>query len=231
MVLGNGESRISFRSKQEIAAATGLDLEQLEALEWPVIMSTYPQVRAYVYGFYTRLARTITMIGCNAIYRHWYPDWLVSVDPKMDKEIKTSKFPKERFRFKPVGGAASGPAALGFAAARGHSPIFIAGMDLGDCQRHDKRGLPLTNNVFRDTENYHKSTVLQVSPTSWMQHMALAIHHHPTSRFIQVGPPFSLRGPFAKWHAQPHMDDATAKVYADRMEFVTWDELIKEYGA
>lgn len=37
-----------------------------------------------------------TIIGCNALYRDFYPDILISVDTKMVLEIKESDFPKER---------------------------------------------------------------------------------------------------------------------------------------
>lgn len=51
----------------------------------------------------------ITSIGCNAIYRTWYPmynlpSFLVAVDSGMAEEIKKSDYPSDRFYFPPVDG-------------------------------------------------------------------------------------------------------------------------------
>jgi hypothetical protein len=43
-----------------------------------------------------------TVFGCNALYRDWYPDYLVAIDPGMIGEIENSDFPKERFIVPPL---------------------------------------------------------------------------------------------------------------------------------
>lgn len=35
--------------------------------------------------------------GCNALYRDFEPDWLISIDEAITKEIQESDFPKEKF--------------------------------------------------------------------------------------------------------------------------------------
>ena len=39
--------------------------------------------------------------GCNALYRDFWPDYLVAIDPKIISEIKGSEFPSDRFIIPP----------------------------------------------------------------------------------------------------------------------------------
>lgn len=45
----------------------------------------------------TLLRGSGTIFGCNALYREFFPDYLVAIDPGIIDEITASKFPKERF--------------------------------------------------------------------------------------------------------------------------------------
>lgn len=38
-----------------------------------------------------------TIYGCNALYRDFEPDWLISIDDKITEEIKASGFPDKKF--------------------------------------------------------------------------------------------------------------------------------------
>ena len=43
-----------------------------------------------------------TIYGCNALYRDFDPDYLVAIDDDIIKEIKKSKFPKNKFIVPPL---------------------------------------------------------------------------------------------------------------------------------
>ena len=107
-----------------------------------------------------------TIIGCNALYREFEPDFLVSVDVKMVNEIISAGYQKthqvwtnpnkgiiSKFGvnfFSPHKGWSSGPTALWFACTQGHKNVYIFGFDY---QGLDGK----FNNVYADTFNYKKS--------------------------------------------------------------------------
>lgn len=99
------------------------------------------------------------VIGCNALYRDFYPDLLVSVDPGIASEIWASDFPQHRFLPAPAHeqGEASGSGrknnagmfAMKTAISRGHTHLFCLGFDF--LLQDDPAA---TDNVYDGTPHY-----------------------------------------------------------------------------
>lgn len=103
------------------------------------------------------------VIGCNALYRDFYPDILVALDPGMIKEIYESDFPQHRFIVPPehehgeLSGSGrknnAGMIAMVQAVRRGHKEIFCLGFDFL-IEYSDAA----TGNVYDQTPNYGPET-------------------------------------------------------------------------
>ncbi len=110
-----------------------------------------------------------TIFGCNALYRDFYPDYLVAIDDAMISEIRGSAFPQERFieppfyeRFEPVelhegkGGVPrsnAGMNAMLEAIRRGHDQLILIGFDF--IVASEDFG---TSNIYDGSKNYGPST-------------------------------------------------------------------------
>lgn len=105
-----------------------------------------------------------TVYGCNAIYRDFLPDYLISVDRKMLDELKensvqhkTSVWTNSRYNtseydgfnfIEPSKGWSSGPTALWLASKHNYNRIYIIGFDYQGTNDN------LINNVYAGTDNY-----------------------------------------------------------------------------
>jgi len=143
--------------------------------------------------------------ACNAVYRAETPDVLVAVDPKMMLEIaKTDYMEKnvvwsnfnnqykknERIMthaqfFQPSLGWSSGPTALKYATTFNPTEIYILGFDYhGHSDQQRKR----FNNMFKDTENYKKSTEEATFFGNWMNQTKRVLKDTPNIKFYRVIP-------------------------------------------
>jgi hypothetical protein len=136
-----------------------------------------------------------TIIGCNAIYREFNPDFLVAVDVKMVNEIVSAGYQKTHQVwtnpnkgiisksgvnfFAPHKGWSSGPTALWFACTQGHKNIYIFGFDY---QGHDGR----FNNVYADTFNYKKSSDSATFFGNWLNQTEKTIKEYRSINFFRV---------------------------------------------
>jgi len=104
--------------------------------------------------------------GCNAIYRDYWPDWLVAIDSKIIKEIRESDFPMERFivpdieeQFEPAEHNPNRPRsnagmnAMKEAIKHGHSHLVCYGFDF--LIRDEKQS---TDNIYEGTNAYEGET-------------------------------------------------------------------------
>ena len=136
------------------------------------------------------------IFGCNALYREFNPDVLVSTDPGISKEIQQSGWPKkdncEHWTRKPYAdseskqihpdykGMSSGPNALHLAAQEGHKHIYLLGFDLGSADGQ------LFNNVYANTEHYKKSTDKATFGGNWFNQLLRIIKENPNIQFYRV---------------------------------------------
>lgn len=115
--------------------------------------------------------------GCNAIYREFYPDFLVSVDKAMIEEILESDYPKERLIVRSHPGldipeikklkwrdSCSGISALRLALEKNYEKIVLIGFDL-----HGLNGK--VNNVYASTRNYREAGRAEVGYNYWINQL------------------------------------------------------------
>ncbi len=135
--------------------------------------------------------------GCNAIYRDFLPDYLISVDYKMVAELLenniqqlTEVWTNPHWQLvEPTGvrvfsqplGWSSGPTALNLAATHGHTEIYILGFDFQGLDNNTK-----FNNVYAGTKNYKK---ISDSPTyygNWLSQTETVFRKFPDTKFFRV---------------------------------------------
>lgn len=123
-------------------------------------------------------------IGCNALYRDFFPTCLFAIDGRMVKEIKESTFPNERFwarsgrttkmneiKYK---GSNSGVVAFRHAVNWGFGRIVMLGIDL----RSDATGA--VNNIYTGSNNYPKETVKSPKFQRWITQYESALKEAKT---------------------------------------------------
>lgn len=142
-----------------------------------------------------------TIIGCNALYREFEPDYLVAVDTKMVNEIVAAGYHKDHQVwtnpnkgintkkhinfFSPHRGWSSGPTALWFACNLGHKEVYFFGFDY---QGNNGK----FNNVYADTFNYKKSTDSATYFGNWLNQTERTIIENRAISFYRVADPNSF---------------------------------------
>ena len=143
------------------------------------------------------LKRRGTIYGCNALYRDFAPDVLVSTDTPISETIQNSGYAIKNSMYtrkpipglgaslipQPYFGYSSGPIALALAADADHSVIYIIGFDMGP-NEHGK-----FNNVYADTDFYKKSSSTPTYTGNWARQMASIMQQHRKKNFIRVAGP------------------------------------------
>lgn len=139
--------------------------------------------------------------GCNALYRDFHPDVLVSVDDRMTSEIIESGYKEKHYHRLPrdqrngknvydlvdetgkkigtTNGLSSGALATQLAAnMEWCKNIYLIGFDF---YKTDK-----VNNVYKDTSNYLKSTDRPVDPNNFRIQMNRVLKECKSRNFIWV---------------------------------------------
>lgn len=143
-------------------------------------------------------------IGCNAIYRDFYPNEIVAVDRRMVSEILSSLYPNTVYTrpdwckdftdlrvrslpeipFTGIQKADipfhwnSGPYAILLACLKNSTEINLIGFDLwGD------NGL--VNNVYKGTQNYDPINHRAIDPSHWVYQFKKLCNHFNSINFIQ----------------------------------------------
>jgi len=135
--------------------------------------------------------------ACNAVYRHFRPDVLIAVDPKMIHEIVASGYHNNNevwtnFNngyknytnlnyFQPSKGWSSGPTALCKASDDKHKVIYILGFDYIGLGKGKK-----FNNVFADTNNYKKSKEPATYYGNWLRQTENVVKSNPQIQYYRV---------------------------------------------
>jgi hypothetical protein len=144
-----------------------------------------------------RLRGKGTIYACNAIYRHFEPDVLIAVDPKMVHEIVQDGYHHNHVvwtnfnngyknytnlnYFQPSKGWSSGPTALYKSAKDNHKKIYILGFDymgLNDGKQF--------NNIYADTQNYKKSKEPATYYGNWLRQTENVVKNNPDTQFFRV---------------------------------------------
>jgi hypothetical protein len=133
--------------------------------------------------------------GCNALYRHFIPDFLFMVDSKISKVIVEDKVYEKCFCYAPslevnryVGKFnlipnnphwVSGQAAMWTACVHGHKDVYLIGFDF---RQYGKGQL---NNIYQDTACYgerNDNTIFE----AWLKQFRTLIKQRPYCNFTVV---------------------------------------------
>lgn len=139
--------------------------------------------------------------ACNAMFRHFEPDYLVAVDVKMILEINQQKWQMEHevwtnpnkqyngmqgFRyFQPSKGWSSGPTALDLASDHGHDPIYLLGFDFKGTTGTGK-GDDKVNNLYAGTFNYKRENDPATYFGNWERQVGIICQRNHRKRYIRV---------------------------------------------
>ena len=136
--------------------------------------------------------------ACNAIYREFMPNVLISTDKPISDKIQLEGIP-ERVKHwtrrplpeskshkieRPYYGMSSGPVAISRAAIDGHSHIYFLGFDLGSSDG-------LLNNVYGSTEFYKANTDKATFAGNWIYQINQITREFRKPQFIRVTGPES----------------------------------------
>jgi hypothetical protein len=140
------------------------------------------------------LKQTGSVYGCNALYRTFAPDVLVSTDTPISTAIQQSGYSAEHRMYtrKPIPGLgaqqvpqryygySSGPIAVGIAAQDQNVAVYLVGFDMGP-KANDQ-----FNNVYADTEFYKKSSARPTYAGNWARQLAQIMQDFPKTNFFRV---------------------------------------------
>jgi hypothetical protein len=131
--------------------------------------------------------------GCNALYRDFTPDVLVTKDSLITREIEKDGYalnnrfytrlpsPNATILDKNYRGYCSGTNALHISTTENHKKIYLLGFDFGSTT-------DTLNNYYADTECYRESTakVYKGEMKGTLTQVILVINEHPSIDFIRV---------------------------------------------
>lgn len=132
--------------------------------------------------------------ACNAIYREFIPNVLVSTDTPISKSIQETGYAQANTMYtrKPMPksgahripsqyyGFSSGPAAVGIAAIDHNRSIYLVGFDMGPNK------LGLFNNVYAGTEFYKSTSALPTYTGNWVRQLLQIAKDFPKTKFVRV---------------------------------------------
>jgi hypothetical protein len=132
--------------------------------------------------------------GCNALYREFAPDVLVSTDRSISQTIQNSGYAQNNIMYtrKPLPGLgarsvpqnyfgfSSGPIAVGLAAIDRHLAVYLIGFDMGATAGNR------FNNVYADTEFYKKSSSNPTYTGNWVRQLVTVTRDFPNTSFHRV---------------------------------------------
>ena len=132
--------------------------------------------------------------GCNALYREFAPDVLISTDKGIAQTIQNAGYAQEHTMYtrKPLPGMgartvpqsyfgfSSGPIAVAIAALDQHAAVYLVGFDMGPTASNK------FNNVYADTEFYKKSSSLPTFTGNWSRQIVTVCKNFPDTSFHRV---------------------------------------------
>lgn len=141
-----------------------------------------------------RLKTYGAIYGCNALYREFTPDVLISTDRPISTKIQEDGYAQSNVLYtrKPIPGLgarrvtqeyygfSSGPIAVAQACLDHHNTVYMIGFDLGPLS-NDR-----FNNVYADTEFYKKSSARPTFSGNWVRQIAQIVKRFNEYNFIRV---------------------------------------------
>lgn len=138
-----------------------------------------------------------TIYGCNALYREFVPDVLVSTDKPISTKIQEEGYSLNHkfYTRRPIVGQgglhvpqqyhgfSSGPIAVSLAAIDKNIAIYLLGFDMGPSQ------FGKFNNVYADTEFYKKSSATPTYTGNWARQLVTVSKDFPKTNFFRVKGP------------------------------------------
>lgn len=135
-----------------------------------------------------------TIYGCNALYRDFVPDVLISTDRAIATHIQESGYAKtHRFHTRrplPDSGArpvpsqyfgySSGPIAVSLAAQDNHALIYLVGFDMGPTLENR------FNNIYAGTEFYKASGANPTFTGNWIKQITRVLEDYPRTQFVRL---------------------------------------------
>jgi hypothetical protein len=132
--------------------------------------------------------------GCNAIYREFEPDVLISTDTPISNRIQHEGYSQTHVHYTrnplPDTGArrivekyfgfSSGPTAVAQAAIDGNQQIYLLGFDMGPTR------IGRFNNIYADSEFYKKSSAVPTYTGNWVRQLATIMKDYPRVEFFRV---------------------------------------------
>jgi len=132
--------------------------------------------------------------GCNAIYREFVPDVLISTDTPISERIQAEGYSQQHVHYtrKPLPdsgarriaqkyfGFSSGPVAVAQAALDGAVAIYLLGFDMGPTRNGR------FNNCYADTEFYKKSSANPTFTGNWVNQLKIIARDFPKTSFFRV---------------------------------------------
>jgi hypothetical protein len=132
--------------------------------------------------------------GCNALYREFTPDVLISTDKGIGHTIQQSGYAQNNIMYtrKPLPGFgarsvpqnyygfSSGPIAVALAALDKNIAVYLVGFDMGPTQNNR------FNNVYADTEYYKKSSSNPTFTGNWVRQLVTIARDFEKTSFHRV---------------------------------------------
>ena len=142
----------------------------------------------------TQLKILGTIYGCNAIYREFEPDVLISTDTPISERIQHEGYSQTHVHYtrKPLPdsgarritqkyfGFSSGPVAVGQAALDGAVAVYLIGFDMGPTRNGR------FNNCYADTEFYKKSSAVPTFTGNWVRQLRTIMKDFPQTSFFRI---------------------------------------------
>jgi hypothetical protein len=142
----------------------------------------------------TQLKTLGTVYGCNAIYREFEPDVLISTDTPISERIQHEGYSQTHVHYtrKPLPdsgarritqkyfGFSSGPVAVGQAALDGAFAVYLIGFDMGPTRNGR------FNNIYADTEFYKKSSAVPTFTGNWVNQIKTITRDFPKTSFFRI---------------------------------------------
>jgi len=135
-----------------------------------------------------------TVYGCNAIYREFVPDVLISTDTPISERIQSEGYSQKNVHYTrkpfPDSGArriaqkyfgfSSGPVAVGQAALDGARAVYLVGFDMGPTRNGR------FNNCYADTEFYKKSSANPTFTGNWVNQIKTITRDFPKTSLFRI---------------------------------------------
>lgn len=128
--------------------------------------------------------------GCNALYRNFAPDMLVSTDPDITSEIEKSHYGRSYTHYCPNSTShpiptkyktwCTGAVATAIACIDDHEFICLIGMDFGNAENN------LPNNVYDGTPCYPNANNEPVYAGNFIQQFLTLFREFPSKHFIRI---------------------------------------------